>query len=134
MASVAWQHPRTGIWRFSRSDAGLVALAALHGAILLVWPVAPLIAVGLWWNSNTIAHNFIHRPFFHSRVVNALFALYLGALLGVPQSLWRDRHLAHHADVPWRLRLSKQMAAEVLLVLALWGTLATFRGTFFFTR
>src|SRR6266699_2202569 len=66
MASVAWDYARTGIWRFSRRDAILVALAVLHGVILAVWPLTPLIAVGVWWNSNTIAHNFIHRPFFQS--------------------------------------------------------------------
>ena len=140
MTTATLRMARPGILRHSPWDALLVVLAAAHGALLLVgvWSgshalTVAVIAVGLWWNSNTIAHNFIHRPFFRSRVLNALFALYLSALLGVPQSLWRDRHLAHHADVAWRFRLSKQMAAEVLLVLALWGALATFQGTFFLT-
>src|SRR5205807_5852639 len=66
MASVAWDYARTGIWRFSRRDAILVALAVLHGVVLAAWPLAPLIAVGVWWNSNPIAHNFIHRPLFRS--------------------------------------------------------------------
>ena len=56
-----------------------------------------MIAIGVWWNSNTIAHNFIHRPFFRSRRFNALFSAYLSVLLGIPQVLWRDRHLAHFA-------------------------------------
>ena len=68
----------------------------LHATILAVWPVAPLIAVGVWWNSNTIAHNFIHRPFFRSAGMNRLFSAALSVLLGIPQTLWRDRHLAHH--------------------------------------
>ena len=74
MTSIAGHYARTGIWRFSRRDASLVALAALYAAILVVWPVAPLIAVGVWWNSNTIAHNFIHRPFFRSAGMNRLFS------------------------------------------------------------
>src|SRR5919108_341255 len=45
MASITVQYARTGIWRFSRSDAILVALAALHVAILIVWPVAPVDAL-----------------------------------------------------------------------------------------
>ena len=106
MASVAWDHPRTGIWRFSRRDSILVALAALHGAILAMWPLAPIIALGVWWNANTIAHNFIHRPFFRSAGMNRLFSAALSVLLGIPQTLWRDRHLAHHAGVEWRLRVS----------------------------
>jgi len=62
-----------------------------------------------------------------------LFALYLSALLGIPQSIWRDRHLSHHAGVAWRLRPSWQMAAESLLVLSIWGILAIYFGTFFLT-
>ena len=52
------------------SDAVLVVLAAAHGAVLVMWPLAAIIAVGVWWTSNTIAHNFIHRPFFHRRAAN----------------------------------------------------------------
>src|ERR1700728_1887478 len=131
MASVALQHPRTGIWRFSRSDASLVALAALHAAILVVWPVVPLIAVGVWWNSNTIAHNLIHRPFFVATVMNRLFSAALSVLLGVPQTLWRDRHLAHHAGIEWRLRVSRRLVAETALVLCLWSALASIEPRFF---
>src|SRR5256884_10001677 len=109
MASIARHYARTGIWRFSHGDASLVALAAMHAAILVVWPVAPLIAVGVWWNSNTIAHNFIHRPFFRSAGMNRLFSAALSVLLGIPQTLWRERHLAHHAEVSWRLRVSRQL-------------------------
>src|SRR5438874_9742981 len=42
--------------------------------LLAAWPLAPLIAVGVWWNSNTIAHNFIHRPFFRSAGMNRVFS------------------------------------------------------------
>ena len=147
MSTATLRVARRGVLRHSPWDALLVALAAAHGALLLTvaWSGdhataqgaaargLAVVAVGLWWNSNTVAHNFIHRPFFRGRALNALFALYLSALLGVPQALWRDRHLAHHAGVAWRLRPSRQLAAEVLLVLAVWGALATFYGTFFLT-
>jgi hypothetical protein len=92
-----------------------------------------VLALGLWWNSNTISHNFIHRPFFRARALNALFGLYLTVLLGVPQSVWRARHLAHHAGVRWRPRLSRRTAVEVALVLALWGTLLAWHPWFFLT-
>src|SRR5687768_4221340 len=111
---------RRGILRHSARDALLVGLAGAHCALLLAAPGLVVVAVGLWWGSNTVAHQFIHRPFFRPRALNVLFALFLSALLGVPQSIWRDRHLAHHAGVPWRLRPSRQMAAEVLLVVSLW--------------
>jgi hypothetical protein len=124
---------RRGILRHSSWDALLVVLAAAHGVVLLAAPGLAVVAVGVWWNSNTIAHNFIHRPFFRSRVLNVLFALYQSVLLGIPQSIWHDRHLAHHAGVAWRLKLGPQLLAEVLLVLALFVTLATLEGTFFLT-
>src|SRR5262245_37817084 len=76
----------------------LTALALAHGALLLVWPSMWIIAMALWWNANTISHNFIHRPFFRTRSMNAAFSCYLSLLLGFPQSLWRARHLAHHSD------------------------------------
>ena len=128
---AALQYPRAGIWRFSRYDAGLVTLAALHAATLAVWPVAPLMAVGVWWNSNTIAHNFIHRPFFRSRAMNHVFSAALSVLLGIPQVLWRDRHLAHHAGVEWRLRIARRLVIETALVVCLWTALASLEPRFF---
>jgi hypothetical protein len=108
-----------------------VALAAVHAAILLLWPVAPLIAVGVWWNSNTIAHNFIHRPFFRSTMMNRVFSAALSVLLAIPQTLWRDRHLAHHAGVEWRLHISRRLVIETALVVCLWAALASLQPRFF---
>jgi hypothetical protein len=133
MASIAWNYPRAGIWRFSRRDAILVALAALYGVLLAAWPQAPLIALGVWWNSNTIAHIFIHQPFFRPAALNRAFSAALSVLLGVPQALWRDRHLAHHAGMACRLRVTRQLAIETALVLALWMALAALRPRFFLT-
>src|SRR5437868_10646080 len=119
-------HPlpeRQGVLRHSRWDALPVALAALHGAALVAVPAVPVVAVGLWWNSNTVAHYFLHRPFFRRRALNVAFALYLSVLLGVPQTLWRERHLAHHAGRPWRLSLSRRLMIESALILALWAAL-----------
>jgi hypothetical protein len=120
-----------GFLRHSPWDALLIVLAGVQGALLWAAPVAPVIALGLWWNSNTVAHYFIHTPFFRARWLNRLFALYLSVLLGVPQSIWRGRHLAHHAGTRWRPRLSAQLLAEGLLVFALWMLLLT-RHTHFF--
>src|SRR6185437_17155433 len=94
-----------------------------YGVLLLAWPVAPLIAVGVWWTSNTIAHNFIHRPFFRRPAMNRLFALYLSVLLGIPQALWRQRHLAHHAGRRPRLRWTPELAVQVAAVLASWAAI-----------
>jgi hypothetical protein len=109
--------------RNSKWDALLVGLAVIQGIVVLGWPSIPVIALGLWWNCNTISHYFIHLPFFRQRFWNRCFAAYQSLLLGVPQRLWRDRHLAHHADVRWRWRWSGELAGEAGLVLALWTVL-----------
>ena len=117
--------------RTSRWDALMTALAAAQGVLLLAMPTAPAIALGLWWNSNTISHNFIHRPFFRRRSANALFAAYESVLLGIPQTLWRDRHLAHHAGVHRRTRISTELAVQAALVLSLWLAIASRAPAFF---
>jgi hypothetical protein len=122
---------RRGVLRHSRWDALPVALAALHGGLLVAAPSAPVVAVGLWWNSNTVAHYFLHRPFFRGRALNVAFGLYLTVLLGVPQTLWRERHLAHHAGRPWHLRPSPSLCVEAALVLALWAALLVMAPWFF---
>jgi hypothetical protein len=109
----------------------LIALAAAHAALLLAAPVMPVIALGVWWNSNTISHNFIHRPFFRSRFANALFAAYLSLLLGIPQSLWRDRHLAHHAGVQPRIRFSIELMMQSAIVIILWAAIAIHAPEYF---
>jgi hypothetical protein len=119
------------VLRHSPRDALLVALAAGHGALLLTVPSAPLLALAFWWTANTVAHNFIHLPFFRARSANAAFSGYLSLLLGLPQTLWRDRHLAHHAGRRWRLRWSRQLAIEFVVVAALWVAVAS-RGPQYF--
>jgi hypothetical protein len=111
--------------KWARWDALLVALALAQGSLLLAWPSIPLVAVGLWWNANSVSHNFIHRPFFGTRALNVIFSCYLSLLLGFPQSFWRSRHLAHHfggerARDQLDLRL---LPLDVASVIALWCTL-----------
>ncbi|MGH7470772.1 MAG: fatty acid desaturase [Longimicrobiales bacterium] len=120
------------VLRHSRRDALLIALSFGHGMLLLAVPSAPLIALGFWWLANTVAHNFLHLPFFRSRAANALYSAYLSLLLGLPQTLWRDRHLAHHADRPWRWRWSKRLTVEVGLVTVLWIAMLARGPEFFF--
>jgi hypothetical protein len=122
-----------GILRHGPWDALFIALALAQGALMLLAPSLPLIAIGLWWNANTISHNFIHGPFFRSRVWNSIFSACLSLLLGLPQRLWRDRHLAHHADSLWRWRRSRQLVFETALVLGFWAALATLAPMFLVT-
>jgi len=119
--------------RYVAWDALFVGLSIAQAAVLLAWPSIPVIALGLWWNANTIAHNFIHRPFFHTRALNRAYSLLLSLLLGIPQSVWRQRHLLHHAGLAHRLRLTPDVAIESGLVLALWTTMAAGAPRFFLT-
>src|SRR5262245_1933392 len=94
-----------GMFRCSGRDGWLVAAALAQGLLLasaivlfrpgLVLPLA--LGASLWWGSNTVSHNHLHNPLFRSRTFNRAFSLYLTLLLGVPQSIWRARHLWHHA-------------------------------------
>jgi hypothetical protein len=114
-------------------DALFVALALGHGGALLTWPSIPLIAIGLWWNANTIAHNFIHRPLFRSRWQRTLFSCLLTLLLGIPQTIWRTRHLAHHAGARARIKPSPLLVGEIGLLIALWAALLTNAAAFALT-
>jgi hypothetical protein len=131
MLSAASHDPRMGFWRSSPRDAMLVALAVIHAVTVAVWPATGLIAIGVWWNSNTVSYNFIHGPFFRSAGMNRLFSAALSVLLGIPQALWRDRHFAHHAGVAWRLRLSLRLTTETALVVCSWALLASLKPRFF---
>jgi hypothetical protein len=57
--------------------------------------------------------------------------VWLSLLLGLPQTLWRDRHLAHHADKPWRFRVGSQMLIEFAAVVLVWGWWASHGAQFF---
>ena len=115
------------------SAVPFVALSIVHAAALLLAPSILVVAIGLWWSANTVAHNFIHRPFFPSRALNRAYSAYLSVVLGFPQRLWRDRHLAHHGGRPLRLRWSIQLAVETALVLAVWTTMAVLAPRLFLT-
>ena len=114
--------------RSARGDNLFLGLAVAHGCVLLALPATACIAVGLWWNANTISHRFIHRPFFRARKLNAAFSCYLSLLLGFPQSFWGARHLAHHgARDRFELRLA---VLDCSAVIVLWGALLVFAPTF----
>jgi hypothetical protein len=115
----------------NRGDVMLVVLAGAHATLLMAAPTAPVIAVGLWWNANTISHYFIHRPFFRRRGANRAFAAYLSVLLGFPHAFWRGRHLAHHAGVAARTRLSRDLLMQASLVLAFWSVMLAAAPLFF---
>jgi hypothetical protein len=118
MAARAEAVSRRNLW-----DALFVGLAAVHGVVVATAASMVVIAVGLWWNANTIAHNFIHRPFFRSRWANRLFSVYLSAVLGIPQTFWRDRHLRHHAGRAGRVNVGSAIVIETLVIVGLWAAL-----------
>ena len=131
---------RQGVYRrflrHSNWDAVLIALSVSQPAALWLSPSLPVVAIAIWWNSNTVSHNFIHLPFFQSRAWNRAYSFYLTLILGFPQTLWRDRHLAHHAERPYVFRWSNvtsPMLAELGLLLALWVTMLWIVPTFFWT-
>jgi fatty acid desaturase len=118
--------------RYSAWDAIFVAISILPPLAGWFMPSIPVVALGIWWSSNTFSHNFIHLPFFRLPLLNRAYSLYLSLILGFPQTLWRDRHLAHHRSQTLIFRWSGQLIAEFMLVFALWGALLRFAPRFFF--
>jgi len=123
MDTVAVRGISRGLLRYSNWDALFIGLSVLHLFALVWFPSVPVLALGLWWNSNTISHNFIHLPFFRSNRWNRAYSLFLSVLLGYPQTFWRDRHLAHHGGHRLNLKLSPAIVVEAAAVLTLWGVL-----------
>jgi len=120
-----------GILRYSSSDAVLIALSLVYAGLLLSMPSIPLIALGLWWTANTVAHNFIHTPFFRARSLNRVYSLYLSALMGFPQELWRQRHLRHHRGDDRPFQVTPNVIVETIVVLSVWLLLALTIPRFF---
>ena len=93
-----------GVRLLGRAVDGWVLLAlALHTVVLVAalmwggWLAVPVIGVAMVWGSNTVSHIHLHTPLFASRRANQALSGYLTVVLGVPQTLWRARHLRHHA-------------------------------------
>lgn len=122
-----------GVLRHSGGDAVLILLSVVYAALLVATPSVALIAVGLWWTANTVAHNFIHTPFFHGRSLNRLYSFYLSALMGFPQELWRDRHLRHHRGDDRPIVFTRNAALESGVIVVLWIAMAWNAPHFFAT-
>ncbi len=119
------------VLRYSPWDGVLIAVSGVYAGLLLWTPSSPLIAIGLWWTANTVAHNFIHTPFFRSRAANRAFALYLSAVMGFPQGLWRARHLRHHRGDDRPIRWTSEISAESGIVLGIWLAMIALAPWFF---
>ena len=98
------------LFRYSAWDAVPVALGLLQagGVVLLVaefrnlsipaiLAASLLYSLGISWNINSIAHNFIHNPYFRARWLNRAFSLVLSVTLGFSQTLYHYIHNWHHA-------------------------------------
>lgn len=96
-------------------------LAAGGGALSRAAAIA-IFGVGICWCSNTVSHNHLHNPLFSSRRNNRAFDLWLTLVLGVPQAIWKARHVWHHAGEPQqkRLPLARSARLQIMMVAAGW--------------
>jgi fatty acid desaturase len=131
---------RRGLLRWSSRDGWLVAAAIVQGALTVTGfstvessgiagalAAATIFAALIWWGSNTVCHNHLHNPLFRSRMLNAGWSLYLSVIHAVPQSIWRERHLRHHAGDQARTRpgLARGAALELLAIGFVWSAVGT---------
>jgi len=98
-----------GLFAWSPYDAIPVAAGIAHPAFV-IWVVAGfagrpwwanLICGGLFayaaaWNINSVAHNFIHTPYFRWAPLNRAFSLIESLALLTPQGFYTWVHLRHH--------------------------------------
>lgn len=110
-----------------------IFLAFIHAIILFCFISPFLFAVAIWWNSNTIAHYFIHTPYFTHKRSNEIFSLFQSLLLGIPQSLWKKRHITHHAGGVYKITFEDFKNHESAAILFLWIGFAIVSPVFFFT-
>jgi fatty acid desaturase len=98
------------LFRYSPWDTIPALLVYLHLAALLAffiawpqlsWPArllgAALYAFAIGWNQDSVSHNFIHNPFFRSKLLNRITEFALTLENGTPQTMYRWVHMRHHA-------------------------------------
>jgi fatty acid desaturase len=106
----------SGILAYSGWDVVPVGLAFVHLAYLvgffLLFPhlrwwaivlLGLIYAVSISWNLNGISHNFIHNPYFRSKLANRLFSVLESGAMLFSQQFYDSIHRRHHmgnADLP----------------------------------
>lgn len=102
-------HKDRGLFAYSNWDALSILGGLLHLAFVL-WLVAGFAGRPLWanalagllyayaasWNINSVAHNFLHTPYFRSRTLNRCFSVLESLALGFSQTFYAWVHLRHH--------------------------------------
>ncbi|MFO1497265.1 MAG: hypothetical protein U1G07_02520 [Verrucomicrobiota bacterium] len=92
-----------------------------------------LIALGLWWSSNTIAHQFIHRRFFRRTGLNRAFSLWLERGAGHPSTALAGAAPGAPRRTAVAFCPSGQLLVESLCVGTLWLALTWLLPAFFGT-
>lgn len=93
--------------KHSLKDLWLVALALFQLALMALVFTGRLSILGnlavavvfvflIGTNFQCVSHNFLHLPFFRSKMLNDGFSIINSICLGLPQSLYREHHLNHH--------------------------------------
>ena len=109
MNTVTYQSTDSRLFAFSDWDAVPILAAGVQGAFLVSlfflfghapWWVLGLMglvySISISWNINGVAHNFIHNPYFRSKLLNRFFSLYESLVLGFSQTLYNCVHKRHH--------------------------------------
>ncbi len=108
--SATHRKARLGLFRSSGWDVIPAALLYLQFGLIvgfiLIWPqlswparlgCGAFYALSVGWCLDTIAHNFVHNPFFASEWMNRLTGHVLTLVLASPQTGYAYTHMRHHA-------------------------------------
>ena len=98
------------VFRYSAWDAVPALLVVIHLALIVAFMAAwdqlswtmrfaggLAYAFAIGWNQDSVAHNFIHNPFFKSRLLNRITEYALTLENGIPQTMYAYVHMLHHA-------------------------------------
>ena len=97
------------IWKYTWKDITLVIAALLHFIGLNVWcfnyselsltiniSLILLFTMTMYYQPIIVVHNFVHNPFFISKLLNRIFAVISSASMMMTVAGYKQHHFLHH--------------------------------------
>ena len=84
------------------------------------------VGISMNWSANTVGHIHLHNPIFRANFINVSFDKIISISNSYPQSIWKFRHLQHHAGSKHKIPFltASALYLELALILFSWTTIA----------